>query len=67
MTGKELKTALRSLDWAQAELGRRISVRPNSVSRWIAERDKAIPGPVAAYLHLALQVKRLSMEVIGGR
>ena len=65
MTGKELKAALKALGWAQAELSRRISVRPNSVSRWIGDRDGEVPGAVAAYVGLALKVKDLSKEVLG--
>lgn len=49
-----MKEILTTLGWSQAELARRIKVRPGSVSRW-----KTVPGAVAAYLRLAGDAKKL--------
>ena len=45
---------LRELGWSQAELARRVDTYPSTVSQW-----KRVPGGVAAYVALALRVKRL--------
>lgn len=66
MTGIELRKALRDLGWRRSVLARKIDVGPSTVSRWTTDDHGAVPGPVAAYVVLALQVKRLSMEVTGG-
>lgn len=54
MTKDEMKEILTTLGWSQAELARRIQVRPGSVSRW-----KTVPGAVAAYLRLAVKTNNL--------
>lgn len=58
MDAKALKADLRTLGWSQSELAERIDTHPNTVSRWIS--DNKVPGPVAAYVRLALQVHTLS-------
>lgn len=52
---RQLNDALRRLGWSRAELGRRINLHPNTISRW---GDK-VPGPVAAYLRLAVRANEL--------
>lgn len=65
MTGKELKEAILDLGWTQAKLARALSVGPNSVSRWVADRDGAVPGPIAAYVRVVLRMKEQWMEIDG--
>jgi hypothetical protein len=58
VTRKELKQALKALKWSQAELSRRIETYPTTLSRWLLE-DR-IPGAVAAYVNLALEVRKMA-------
>lgn len=58
MTPTELRAALDTLNWSQAELARRIDAYPTTLSRWVTEAR--IPGPVAAYVNLALEVRKLA-------
>jgi transcriptional regulator with XRE-family HTH domain len=62
MNADEMKAALHALGWKQADLARRVEVAPTTVSRWI-EGD-GVPGPVAAYLGIALQLQRLYAEFV---
>jgi transcriptional regulator with XRE-family HTH domain len=56
----DIEGALVSLDWTGAELARRIGVSPGRVSAWRRGKSKrGIPGPVAAYLSLALKAREL--------
>src|SRR6266404_9556025 len=53
MTGDGLKTILMELGISQADFARLIGVTPRAVALWIAD-ERAIPGPVDAYLRLFL-------------
>lgn len=50
--------ALDVLGWSQAELAKRLGVHKNTVSKW-ATGQTHLPGPVNAYLNLAVKVRRL--------
>jgi len=58
MNSRELKQALQDLGWSQNELSRRTATHRTTMSRWIV--DDRIPGPLAAYLRLALRMKDLA-------
>lgn len=58
MTPKEMRNALKTLKWSQAELARRIDTYPTTLSRWVTEGR--IPGPVVAYINLALEVRKMA-------
>lgn len=64
MQHRELRAALKILGWSQAELGRRISTHRTTLSRWISE-DR-IPGAVAAYVTLSLEVRSLADNLAPG-
>jgi hypothetical protein len=51
MTSNDLKTILRELDLTQTDFARLIGVTPRAVALWMAE-ERAIPGPVEAYVRL---------------
>ena len=61
MTPLELKRAMKALGWSNAELGRRTSSHPNTVGRWA--KGDTVPGPVAAFVALALEVQRLHAAI----
>lgn len=63
MTADELKQALKALGWKQSELARRVEVGDTTVSRWAAG-DPPVPGPVAAYLGMALEIDRLYRQYV---
>lgn len=63
MTGLELKQALKILGWSQKKLAVRIATAPSTVTRWVGEKTKAIPGPVAAYVRLAMRVQATWKDV----
>jgi transcriptional regulator with XRE-family HTH domain len=63
MTAEELKQALKALGWKQSELARRVEVGDTTVSRWAAG-DPPVPGPVAAYLGMALEIDRLHRQYV---
>jgi len=54
MTKTELQIILKEIGWTQVELCRRMEIHPSTASKW----DK-VPVPVAAYLELACQVRKL--------
>lgn len=54
----ELNAALRELGWSGVELGRRVGRGKPAISAYRTGRNK-VDGPVAAYVHLALSIKRL--------
>lgn len=54
----DLGGALDALGWSQAELARRVDVHVNTVSGWATGRTEA-PGPVRAYLGLAMKAKEM--------
>lgn len=54
----DLGAMLDVLGWSQAELARRVDVHPNTVSGWSTGRTN-VPGPVRAYLELAVKAKGL--------
>lgn len=62
MNAEELKTSLRALGWKQTDLARRVEVAPTTVSRWID--GDGVPGPVAAYLGIALELQRLHAQYV---
>ena len=51
MTGADLLSKLQELGISQADFARLTDVTPRAISMWIAG-DRAIPGPVRAYLNL---------------
>jgi transcriptional regulator with XRE-family HTH domain len=56
----DIDRALDLLGWSGAELARRLDVGEDRVSAWRRGRSKrGVPGPVAAYLELALRVRDL--------
>lgn len=63
MTIRELDAALKELGWRGADLARKLDVHPNAVSKWRTGKSP-VPGYAAAYLKLALAVKRLAGEVL---
>ncbi len=63
MTADELKQALKALGWKQSDLARRVEVGDTTVSRWAAG-DPPVPGPVAAYLGMALEIDRLHRQYV---
>lgn len=65
MEWPEVKSALLELGWSGAELGRRVGVHPNTVSQWATGKAR-VPGAVAAYLRLAVEVHRL-VGLVGPR
>jgi len=54
----EFLRALETLGWSQSKLAKRLSVHANSVSAW-ATGKTPVPGPVRAYLRIALKAKGL--------
>lgn len=53
--GPDLRAYLDLLGWSQSHFAERVGVHPNTVSKW-ATGKAAIPGPVNAYLALAVRV-----------
>jgi transcriptional regulator with XRE-family HTH domain len=53
----KLEQLLGSLGWSQAELGRRIDVHRNTVSKWF--RDNNPPKVVLLYLELLIELRRV--------
>ena len=68
MDAEEFKAILNQLGWKQADLARRLSeasgetVAATTVNRWALGKARVHPG-VAAYLRLALKVKRTQIAV----
>lgn len=66
MTAEEFRAHLGELGWAQIGLVRRLDAAahqktaPSTVNRW-AQGRHPVPAGVAAYLRLALRVKRLGI------
>jgi DNA-binding transcriptional regulator YiaG len=56
MTPQELNQALDMLGWSKGDLAERLNVHRNTVSNW----GRRVPGYVAAYVMLALKVRRLA-------
>lgn len=54
----DLAAALLTLGWSRGELARRLGIHRNTVSAWSTGKAP-IPGPVAAYLDLAIKASRL--------
>lgn len=63
MTADELKQALKALGWKQSELARRVEVGDSTVSHWTTG-ETSVPGPVAAYLGMALEIDRLYRQYV---
>ncbi|RFC66462.1 XRE family transcriptional regulator [Fulvimarina endophytica] len=55
-----MKAALKSLGWSQKDLAARVYVHENTVSLW-SKGQRSVPGPVRAYLDLAVAVKALGV------
>lgn len=51
MTGQELQSALSELGWQGSDLGRRLSIHANTVSRW-KTGERPVPSYVAEYLRV---------------
>ena len=68
MDAQEFKAILDQLGWKQADLARRLSeasgesVPATTINRWAQGTTRVHPG-VAAYLRLALKIKRTQIEV----
>lgn len=54
----DLAPALWALGWSQQQLADRMKVHKNTVSAWATGKVE-LPGPVAAYLDLAVGLRRL--------
>lgn len=54
----DLEPALMTLGWSQQQLADRLKVHKNTVSAWATGRV-GLPGPVEAYLDLAVRASRL--------
>jgi plasmid maintenance system antidote protein VapI len=54
----DLAAKLDALGWSQTQLAERISVHPNTISRWTTGKAE-ITGPARAYVDLAMKVKAL--------
>lgn len=61
MTRPEFVAALKELGWSGAYLAKRLGTTANTVSAWRTGKAP-VPGYAAAYLDLALKVKRLAKE-----
>ena len=55
MTKEELKEHLKALGWSQGKLAKTLGVDISTVNRWV-NSDAEIPGPVVAYVELAIDV-----------
>jgi transcriptional regulator with XRE-family HTH domain len=64
MTKEELKEHLKSLGWSQGQLAKTLGVDISTVNRWV-NSDAEIPGPVVAYVELAIDVLGLYKRHIG--
>ncbi len=58
MTAREFDRALKALGWTGLDCSKRLRVRPETVSSWRTGRVE-VPGPVEAYLELALKLKTI--------
>ena len=76
MYAEELRAVLTRLDLSQADFARLLGVTPRSVSQWLAEDGKVVPGPAEAYLRLygtmpeaarQVEIQRLREAQIGMR
>ena len=50
----DLERILDEFGWSKRELAERVKVHPVTISRW-----KEVPGPVAAYLELRLEMLKV--------
>lgn len=57
---RDLRAALKDLGWSQADLARRCEINKSTPSEWMGKPTEPIPGPIAAYVALSLEVKKLS-------
>jgi len=55
MTPDEFRLALRELGWSRSELSERAGTHLHTIDRWAKDGP---PGPIVAFLNLALEVKR---------
>jgi transcriptional regulator with XRE-family HTH domain len=55
----EITEKLKELEWSQAELGRRINVTPNSVTKWKSGTRKT-PKVVLLYLDMMIKLREMS-------
>lgn len=62
MPPSQLKAALITLDWSQAELARRIGYAPNTVSRWITG-EMPTPKWLDAYMDALIAIHGLAGKV----
>lgn len=60
MTPPELKAALKSLGWSQAELSSRLGIHVNTISKWMKKPKEPIPQYASAYVRLASDVDNLA-------
>ena len=66
MTSDELRDALKTLGWNQAEFGRRTGMSPDAVSRW-ATGNVTPPPWCAAYLGAMLDLAMLRDKYLAPR
>jgi len=63
MTPAELASSLAELGWTQAELGRRLGMAPDTVSRWATGRV-SMPVWLSAHVALLLELQDLHRRYI---
>ncbi len=63
MTPEQLREALRTLDWKQADLCRKAGLHKDTPGRWLSGRT-AIPAWVPAYLGAMLEIQRLHKRYV---
>ncbi|SRR5579883_871419 len=63
ISAQELRAKLIDLGWSQAELARRLGVRPSLVSNWCSGKTAKVPPPVFAYVELAGAIRDAMGEV----
>jgi hypothetical protein len=61
MSPSELRSAIASLAIAQSDLARLVDVTPRAISLWLSG-ERAVPGPMAAYLRLLLSLPQGQRE-----
>ena len=61
MTGDEFAQALAALDWRQVEFAARTGVAPDTVNRWIHDRQP-VPAWAAAHVRLLLAAAEFHRE-----
>jgi hypothetical protein len=63
MTPEQLREALTTLSWRQADLCRKAGLHKDTPGRWLSGRT-AIPAWVPAYLGAMLEIQRLHKQYV---